>query len=311
MRCTSPKTVGFKSDGKTICWSPSKYSKEYPTFQLPCSKCISCRLEYARQWAQRCIHEASMYENNAFITLTYNDENLGDNKLNYKDFQDFMKRLRSKEPHLEISYFVTGEYGENTKRKHWHAIIFNWSPSDQLHQFTTERGDKVYTSQSLDTLWGLGDTKVGTVTIESAGYCARYAAKKLVHGHDSEHDYQPISKKSSKHAIGKKWLEKHWQDVFNHGYIINADGVKSGVPRYYEKWLKRERPGHWRHYRTKIKEELLLKLIKQEDEAQKQEFNINWERLNQGKSKQITRNETRAQILKKKFDDLQKNLRNL
>jgi hypothetical protein len=252
-----------------------------------------------------------MYENNAFITLTYNDENLGDNKLNYKDFQDFMKRLRSKEPHLEISYFVTGEYGENTKRKHWHAIIFNWSPSDQLHQFTTERGDKVYTSQSLDILWGLGDTKVGTVTIESAGYCARYAAKKLVHGHDSEHDYQPISKKSSKHAIGKKWLEKHWQDVFNHGYIINADGVKSGVPRYYEKWLKRERPGHWRHYRTKIKEELLLKLIKQEDEAQKQEFNINWERLNQGKSKQITRNETRAQILKKKFDDLQKNLRNL
>jgi len=309
MRCTSPKTVGFKSDGKTLCWSPKNYSKEYPTFQLPCSKCISCRLEYARQWAQRCVHEASMYENNSFITLTYNDENLGDNKLNYKDFQDFMKRLRSKEPHLEISYFVTGEYGEKSKRKHWHAIIFNWEPPDKIHQFTTDRGDRVFTSSLLDSLWGHGETKTGAVTIESAGYTARYSAKKLVHGKDQNHDYTPISKKSSKHAIGKRWLEKHWEDVFNHGYIINADGVKSGVPRYYEKWLKRERPGHWRHYRTKTKEELLLRLIKEEEETSKQEFDINWERLNQGKSKQITRNETRAQILKQKFDQLQQLLK--
>jgi len=216
-----------------------------------------------------------------------------------------MKRLRSKEPHLEISFFVTGEYGEHTKRKHWHAIIFNWSPTDQIHQFTTERGDKVFTSSSLDTLWGHGQTKIGSVTIESAGYCARYAAKKLVHGKDQEHDYAPISKKSSKHAIGKRWLEKHWEDVFNHGYIINADGVKSGVPRYYEKWLKRERPGHWRLYRTKTKEQLLQRLIIEEERISKEEWDINWERLNQGKTKQITRNETRAQILKQKFDKLQ------
>lgn len=309
MRCTSPKTVGFKSDGKTLCWSPKNYNKEYPTFQLPCSKCISCRLEYARQWAQRCVHEASMYENNSFITLTYNDENLGDNKLNYKDFQDFMKRLRSKEPQLEISYFVTGEYGEKSKRKHWHAILFNYRPHDQTHRRTTERGDKIYTSNDLSNLWPFGNHEIGEVTIESAGYCARYAAKKLVHGNDQEHEFQPISKKSSKHAIGKRWLEKHWEDVFNHGYIINADGVKSGVPRYYEKWLKRERPGHWRHYRTKTKEELLLRLIKEEEEISKQEFDINWERLNQGKSKQITRNETRAKILKDKFDKLQKLLK--
>jgi len=250
-----------------------------------------------------------MYENNSFITLTYNDDNLGDNKLNYKDFQDFMKRLRSKEPQLEISYFVTGEYGEKSKRKHWHAIIFNWEPPDKIHQFTTDRGDRVFTSSLLDSLWGHGETKTGAVTIESAGYTARYSAKKLVHGKDQNHDYTPISKKSSKHAIGKRWLEKHWEDVFNHGYIINADGVKSGVPRYYEKWLKRERPGHWRHYRTKVKEELLLQLLTKEEELAKQEFDLNWERLNQGKPKQISRNETRAQILKQKFDQLQQLLK--
>ena len=151
--------------------------------------------------------------------------------------------------------------------------------------------------------------RLGQVTFESAGYCARYAAKKLVHGNDQDHEYQPISKKSSKHAIGKRWLEKHWQDVFNHGYIINADGVKSGIPRYYEKWLKKEYPSHWRRYRTKTKEELLQKLILTEEEIKSDEFQINWERLSQGKPFQISRNETRNQILKKKFDELQQLLK--
>lgn len=309
MRCTSPKTVGFKSDGKTLCWSPKNYSKEYPTFQLPCGKCISCRLEYARQWAQRCVHEASMFDDNSFITLTYSPENLVSDKLIYKDFQDFMKRLRAKNPHLEIGVFVTGEYGDEKKRPHWHALLFNYRPHDAVHKYTSDRGDKVYSSEELASLWPHGTSELGQVTFESAGYCARYAAKKLVHGNDQDHDYQPISKKSSKHAIGKRWLEKHWQDVFNHGYIINAEGVKSGVPRYYEKWLKRERPGHWRHYRTKIKEELLQKIIKEEEVIKADEFDINWLRLNQGKPFQISRNETRNQILKQKFDELQKLLK--
>jgi len=250
-----------------------------------------------------------MHENNSFITLTYNDENLGDNRLDYKDFQDFMKRLRSKNPHLDIGMFVTGEYGEESKRKHWHTILFNYRPHDLKEDKKTPRGDQTYTSQEIAKLWSFGNAIIGQVTFESAGYCARYSAKKLVHGKDDEHNYKPICRMSSKHAIGKRWLEKHWEDVFNHGYIINADGVKSGVPRYYEKWLKRERPGHWRHYRTKVKEELLLQLLTKEEELAKQEFDLNWERLNQGKPKQISRNETRAQILKQKFDQLQQLLK--
>ena len=309
MRCTSPKTVGFKSDGKTLCWSPSKFTKEYATFQLPCSKCISCRLEYARQWATRCVHEASMYERNSFITLTYDDQHLTSDKLIYKDFQDFMKRLRSKNPHLEIGMFVTGEYGDIRKRPHWHALLFNYRPPDEIHKYTNDRGDKVYSSNELTELWPHGISELGQITKESAGYCARYAAKKLVHGQDQDHEYQPISKKSSKHAIGKRWLEKYWTDVFNHGYIIDSDGTKSGIPRYYEKWLQKNRPGHWSLYRTKIKNELLEKLSSLEKEEKEKEFQINWQRLSQGKLFQITKNKTREIILKQKFDELQKNLK--
>lgn len=41
---------------------------------IPCGQCIGCRLERARQWAVRCVHEASLYEDNCFITLTFDDQ---------------------------------------------------------------------------------------------------------------------------------------------------------------------------------------------------------------------------------------------
>lgn len=309
MRCTSPKTVGFKNDGKTLSWSPKNHSKEYPTFQLPCGRCISCRLEYARQWAVRCVHEASMHEKNSFITLTYDDKHLTSDKLQYKHFQDFMKRLRARNPQSQVGMFVTGEYGEIRKRPHWHAIIFNWRPEDLEHKYTNERGDKLFSSKELSELWPFGISEVGSVTFESAGYCARYAAKKLVHGKDQDHEYQPISKKSSKHAIGKKWLEKHWPDVFNYGHLIMHDGTKAGVPRYYEKWLKAHEPDAWSRYVTQTKNEKTKELERIQNALDQQEKQINEKRLSQGKTTQISKNKTRSQILKQKFDELQKKLK--
>lgn len=309
MRCTSPRTVGFHPDGKTICWSPKNYSKEYATFQLPCGKCISCRLEYARQWAIRCVHEAQMHEKNSFITLTYSDENLISDKLIYSDFQKFMKRLRRKNPHLTIGCFVTGEYGDKRKRPHWHAIIFNWRPSDTIYKYSNERGDDVFSSSELTSLWPHGISELGSVTFESAGYCARYAAKKLVHGSDQSHDFQPISKKSSKNAIGKAWLEKHWPDAFNYGHIILENGSKSAIPRYYEKWLQKNHPTEWNRYVTQTKL-AKIKAAQQKEAAQIQlEKEINLERTANRKPLQKSRTQARKEILEQKFDSLQKHLK--
>jgi hypothetical protein len=270
VRCTRPRDVGFKSDGKTIAWSLRHRSKEYSSFQLPCGKCLSCRLEYARSWAVRCVHEAKMHPENSFITLTYSDENLGDPKLNYRDFQLFMKKLRFAYPNREIGYFVTGEYGEQRKRKHWHALIFNWRPTDCVYKYSNERGDQVFSSKTLDRLWTQGITEIGSVTFESAGYCARYAAKKLVHGPDESHEYTPISKKSSKHAIGKKWLEKYHEDLFNYGNLIINGRPAGSIPRYYEKWLQKHHPQKWVDYVTQAKLRKSLQAAARSDEENKQ-----------------------------------------
>ena len=72
---------------------------------IPCGKCLECRLEYSRHWADRCVLESLEYDENCFITLTYDDINIpvvedinpvtGEyNKfktLLKKDFQNFIK----------------------------------------------------------------------------------------------------------------------------------------------------------------------------------------------------------------------------
>ena len=58
-----------------ICFVRSE-SWKGDRLELPCGQCIGCRLERARQWALRCMHESSLYEENSFVTLTYDDEHL-------------------------------------------------------------------------------------------------------------------------------------------------------------------------------------------------------------------------------------------
>lgn len=310
MHCPFPRTVGFQADGKTLAWSPRQHSKQFATFQLPCGQCLACRLDYARQWAIRCVHESKMHPRNAFITLTYSDENLKSPKLVYSDFQKFMKKLR-KLQNDPIGVFVTGEYGEKTKRPHWHAILFNYEPPDGVLNRTTVQGHRVYSSALLDKTWSHGLTEFGAVSFDSAGYCARYAAKKLIHGQDSQHDFHPISKKSSKHAIGKKFLEKYWPDIFNHGQIVLEDGNTCSIPRYYEKWFKETLPEEYLNYVIKTKtakaEHAICKATKENNHQEKINSKRNTNGVYRGPSR--TRAEARYLILKSKFKMLQNSLK--
>lgn len=313
MRCTSPRQAGYKSDGVTVTFSAREYGREFIGWQVPCGKCLSCRLEYAREWAVRCVHEAQMHAHNSFITLTYSDDRLESPKLNYGHFQTFMKDLRS---YLDgagidhqIGFFVTGEYGDIRKRPHWHACLFgyDWTLvpekfNQPSYKYSNERGDKIYESDFLSHVWDRGIAEFGSVTFESAGYCARYAAKKLVHGNDQDHEFHPVSKKSSKYAIGKSWLEKYYRDVFNYGRIVLEDGSQCGVPRYYERWFKEHHPEEWLCYIREVKYPAIDKAIAKQPEP----AHIN---RPLGKRNPLTHDEVRNIILESKFNQLQKHLK--
>lgn len=172
--------------------------------EIPCGRCIGCRLERSRQWACRCVHESQMHEENTYLTLTYDNEHLPKNgSLDKRHFQLFMKKFRKKIQPKKIRYFMCGEYGERCftcklnkltcfrnklpcaknwtaelARPHYHAIIFGHEFQDK--ELTDENnGNKYYESESLNKLWGNGNCIIGDVTFESAAYVARYITKKV------------------------------------------------------------------------------------------------------------------------------------
>lgn len=244
---------------------------------LPCGQCDGCKLERARQWAVRCMHEAKMHDRNCFITLTYNDEHLPDrNELQYSDFQKFMKRLRMHHtyrlrrkrkgvPFLgpvgsrPIRFFMCGEYGEHkTNRPHFHACIFGIDFDDRIYFKTSAAGSKVYTSSTLQSLWSdrkgnpYGYATVGNVDFDSAGYVARYTLKKN-YGRSSDLDYEEIdfetgevylrerefTRMSLKRGIGADFYTKWKSDIYPHDHVI-VKGKRTKPPRYYAKMLKQE-----------------------------------------------------------------------
>lgn len=311
MRCTDPRTVGYGPDGRRV-YRYKDSDKSLASHPAPCGQCLECRLAHASEWALRCYHESKMHEKSCFITLTYSDEHLKSPKLVYEDWQNFMKSLR-KTQNAPIGVYPKGEYGGKRKRPHWHAILFGYQPNDLVYYRSNDRGDRIYTSKTLDAIWGKNDpelrpNEIGNVTVESAGYVARYAAKALDHGKNQD-DYKPVGRPSSKHAIGKKWIEQNWMHTFAVGHCNLPKGGTAPIPRYYEKWLKEHQPEHWRRYllgrKTDISERTRIKA----EEDQKEIDRVNEKRRLDGKmSFARSRAEARRLITQSKFQTLKTNL---
>lgn len=202
--------------------------------------------------AARCYHESQCWPRNSFITLTYADEHLpSDYSLSKREFQLFMKKLRDKLPH-KIRFFACGEYGPENLRPHYHSLLFNHDFSDKVFWKTSANGDRLYTSATLEKIWGKGFTTIGDVTFKSAGYCAEYVMKKIngeraashyLRTHPvigSVHQVEPEFCLSSRRpGIGATWYEKFKSDCFPTDFIV-VDGRERAVPRYYTRKLEEE-----------------------------------------------------------------------
>ena len=141
----------FKIEGKLV---PSEVKIMHPgSVTIPCGRCIGCRLDYSRSWADRMMLEMESCDRKAiFLTLTYNnshgvpcmvsDYEAGENEyfpqdglvrlngdkaylceaftLYKRDVQLFMKRLRKHFKERKIRFYAAGEYGDHTFRPHYH-----------------------------------------------------------------------------------------------------------------------------------------------------------------------------------------------
>lgn len=240
MTCYHPITAWRSQEGRGVNgrW-PLVFNKrdgyEDLEVKVPCGQCVGCRLDRSRQWAIRCIHEASLHSQNCFITLTYDDSHLTTSSLVPRDFVLFMKRLRKMYGN-GIRFFHCGEYGSLNQRPHHHAILFNFDFPDR-ELWSVKRGFRLDRSASLEDLWPYGFSTIGSVTFESAAYVARYIMKKVTGDLAVEHyqgrvpEYVTMSRRP---GIAYDWIRKFRDDVYPNDYVVIRGGIKSRPPRYYD-----------------------------------------------------------------------------
>lgn len=249
MPCYSPLSA-YKLYSGEVVFSLAKAGHTYAAIQLACGQCIGCRLERSRQWAMRCMHEASLHKENCFLTITYNDEHVPKG-LHKPDIQKFLKRLRWHNQEKKISYYMCGEYGEQTKRPHYHICMFNYRPQDLEYWQQSPSGEKLYKSQTLTETWGKGEILIGEMTFESAAYTARYIMTKKT-GKDSKHHYTKIDEKgnmyeiepeyndmSRRPGIGTEWYKKYKTDVYPHDYVI-VNAMECQPPKFYDELYRKD-----------------------------------------------------------------------
>lgn len=259
---------GRTANGKRIIkiLSGEHASEVYPSWQrlqIPCGQCIGCRLEYSRQWANRCMLELPYHKESWFLTLTYDDDHVPKTAyainddgeaapaltLNPRDLELFWKRLRKAHPDDRIRYFACGEYGGQTYRPHYHAIVFGLNLHDLELYKKSPQGYDYFNSKSLQEIWGKGYVVVGAVTWDTCAYTARYIMKKLK-GQDatlySDLNLVPeFVRMSRKPGIAHQYYVDH-PDLFDHQYInISTDvgGLKFRPPRYYDRLFDIDHPG--------------------------------------------------------------------
>lgn len=279
MTCTKPLDAFRVKGGAVVVVERGGRAPHNATtrtaFQVPCGKCIGCRMENARQWGIRCLHEAKCWHANSYVTLTYATENLPPGgSLCLRDVQLFMKRLRIWQERVynrltkpeqerfypngpKIRFFVGGEYGETNGRPHYHALLFNVGFRDRVLFGRNHRGEALYTSATLSKLWsrngsGLGFCTIGDVTYDSAIYCAKYALKK-VNGKQAEdyycvydsdgvcHDRDPEwAVQSTRPGIGAYYYAAFGDEVRNWDNVI-VDGKPCRPPRFYDRCSEKMR----------------------------------------------------------------------
>lgn len=302
---------------------PSMHYREgWTQIAVPCGECDACRIDKANEWATRITNEAEEWDSKGiFLTLSYNNDNLPMNKekgvttLKRKDIIDFKKRLRKYAEKHElplkewinpfngkterpIRTFECGEYGRNGTRAaiggnpHYHMIIMNWVPKDlKFDKISKKSKLPVYTSKTINKLWGKGYAPIGLITYESASYVARYTLKKngLAKVKRRYYDVEEIDPKtgevkikrkfkkiigiqepefiSMSTGLGKSWFIKNKDQIKKNNCIIihTAKGAATKkIPRYYRKlwekmdWLEYER---WKYAYKKLMEENTIKEI--------------------------------------------------
>lgn len=207
MRCISPLKIKNPKYGS---------SPEEPFFiEVGCNKCYNCLQNRRREWFLRLCYE---YDNNNytyFVTLTYDNDHIGDGMLHKDHLQKWLKALKRK---YGCRWYAIGEYGTHTFRPHYHAILFSQLPID-------------------DPIWDKGNYLFENCqSTAQINYILHYHTRPKLPDYFDNDDAQPAFSLMSK-GLGVGLMTSELVDyLLNHNSCtIKYNGDTFVFPRYYQK----------------------------------------------------------------------------
>lgn len=232
--------------------------------KIPCGKCAACRAAKCREWSDRMILELDHSKKAVFITLTYNDFHLPvylnletgqvENTLKKRDLQLFMKRLRKTKifRDRELRYYACGEYGTNTKRPHYHMILYGVSLDDfedLVPKGCNELGQQYYKSDWLsEEVWKNGFCLLSSMSYRTCAYVARYVKKKDMGLQSDEYVDRMVepefSVMSRNPGIGLYYPEEHpeFKDMSKFFLSDSNGSVELNFPKAFLRFLEKTDP---------------------------------------------------------------------
>ncbi|WNK13922.1 MAG: replication initiator protein [Microvirus sp.] len=244
MKCLRPKNIGNPKTGEQIT--------------VRCLRCYPCQQFRAQNWTIRLSEESRHSIGNWFITLTLADEHLTysdyNPTLSKRDLQLFWKRLRKKAEsiHHKIKYYAVGEYGSETKRPHYHAILFN-----------TKIKDKDLIEAMVKYSWEKGHIFIGDVTPLSIRYVAGYLEKGIYGERLTEGILREFNCMSKQLGISYVNQNKSYHEQ-NKNFNYGRSELPKALPRYYRE--KIFSPDDLVQFSQQIKESYTAQTIKQEED---------------------------------------------
>lgn len=219
-----------------------EYTSPYKKILVPCGRCPACIVNQANDWRQRLQIEFEQSSSACFITLTYDDKSLpfqtctdsfGDSYfvpvVCKRDVQLFLKRLRKRFEDCTIRYYLVSEYGPNTFRPHYHAVVFNLPY--RLHDGPVSH---FRCAEAIRECWGNGMIKVDPVTSGRISYVTKYMSCVT---DLPEYLPKPFRLMSRRPGIGFNYFNKkgvvEWHRLTKSNFIIN-NGFQCRLPRYYK-----------------------------------------------------------------------------
>lgn len=200
---------------------------------IPCGQCVACRVTKGQEWSARLLYELDKHKIATFLTLTYDDDHIpSDYSINKRDIQLWLKLVRKDLEGKKIKYYLAGEYGENTLRPHYHALIFGLPPE-----------------YPWEDRWKKGNVYPGTVNYASIRYVCNYIAKdKWLTGEQAKERYGEREKpfRLMSKGLGADYVKENADQIKQNLHLI-VQGHKLAIPRYYKKLLNIDRVEYFPH----------------------------------------------------------------